>query len=374
MFHPMVAGVTIPGMGLILLILAPYMDRNPSIKPEDRKFTISVFTIFMMFWAVLVIIGSFFRGPGQNFVLPVERPASSSSCEVSGDERWQPSHRHRRGARARSRSRCSSSPPGATTPVAARGRSRARRASAIARAAPTRRCEVPPAPTGREVELAAVAAERSTELEKAAPSLPVPYVPPDPETIGVTRRQFFNRGLVAAHLSRPGRLRRRGRRLPVERPQGRLRRRRSPSASSTTSRPGSRQNQGFYYVPEARAWMTEYPAEALPKAEAVYAGPVLVGMKAGINALYQKCPHLGCRVPQCDSSQWFECPCHGSQYNRVGEKKGGPAPRGHGPLRRRPSAPANVTIDTGAIFQGPPIGTNTTGQEAEGPHCVTGGE
>ena len=59
-----------PGMGLILLILAPYMDRNPSIKPEDRKFTISVFTIFMMFWAVLVIIGSFFRGPGQNFVLP----------------------------------------------------------------------------------------------------------------------------------------------------------------------------------------------------------------------------------------------------------------------------------------------------------------
>ena len=37
---------------------------------EDRKFTISVFTIFMMFWAVLVIIGSFFRGPGQNFVLP----------------------------------------------------------------------------------------------------------------------------------------------------------------------------------------------------------------------------------------------------------------------------------------------------------------
>ena len=46
------------------------MDRNPSNKPEDRKFAISVFTIFMMFWAVLVLIGSFFRGPGQNFVLP----------------------------------------------------------------------------------------------------------------------------------------------------------------------------------------------------------------------------------------------------------------------------------------------------------------
>jgi len=70
MFHPMVAGVMIPGMGLFGLILAPYIDRNPSNKPEDRKFAISLFTIFLMFWAVLVMIGSFFRGPGQNFVFP----------------------------------------------------------------------------------------------------------------------------------------------------------------------------------------------------------------------------------------------------------------------------------------------------------------
>ena len=70
MFHPMVAGVTIPGMGLFVLILAPYIDRNPSNKPEDRKFAISLFTIFLMFWAVLVIIGSFFRGPGFNFMFP----------------------------------------------------------------------------------------------------------------------------------------------------------------------------------------------------------------------------------------------------------------------------------------------------------------
>jgi hypothetical protein len=70
MFHPMVAGVTIPGMGIFLLILAPYMDKNPSNKPEDRKFAISIFTMFLMFWAVLVIIGSFFRGPGFNFVTP----------------------------------------------------------------------------------------------------------------------------------------------------------------------------------------------------------------------------------------------------------------------------------------------------------------
>jgi hypothetical protein len=70
MFHPMVAGVTLPGVGLIALVLAPYLDRNPSNKPEDRKFLYALFSIFLMFWAVLVLIGSFFRGPGFNFVLP----------------------------------------------------------------------------------------------------------------------------------------------------------------------------------------------------------------------------------------------------------------------------------------------------------------
>ncbi len=69
-FHPMIAGVTIPGVGLIMLVFAPYIDKNPSNKPEDRKFATSMMTIFLMFWAVLTIIGSFFRGPGFNFVLP----------------------------------------------------------------------------------------------------------------------------------------------------------------------------------------------------------------------------------------------------------------------------------------------------------------
>ncbi len=70
LFHPMVAGVTLPGIALFLLILAPYADRNPSNKPEDRKFIYSLMTIHLMFWAVLTMIGSFFRGPGFNFVYP----------------------------------------------------------------------------------------------------------------------------------------------------------------------------------------------------------------------------------------------------------------------------------------------------------------
>ena len=99
---------------------------------------------------------------------------------------------------------------------------------------------------------------------------------------------------------------------------------------------------------------------------AVYSGALLPGMEAGVVALYQKCVHLGCRVPWCSSAQWFECPCHGSKYNRVGEKKGGPAPRG---LDRFVVSidGGQVVVDTRAVIHGPPIGTNTTGQEAEGP-------
>lgn len=72
MFHPMVAGVTIPGVALVLLALTPYYDRNPSNIPDNRKFAIVMMTFFLVFWAVLVIIGSFFRGPGFNFVFPMK--------------------------------------------------------------------------------------------------------------------------------------------------------------------------------------------------------------------------------------------------------------------------------------------------------------
>ena len=93
-------------------------------------------------------------------------------------------------------------------------------------------------------------------------------------------------------------------------------------------------------------WVTHYPAAALGAAKRRLPAPELAGMEAGYTALYQKCVHLGCRVPQCQTSQWFECQCHGSQYNRNGEKKGGPAPRG---LDRFPLTVSNgnVSVDTG---------------------------
>ena len=70
-FHPMVAGVLFaPTLVLLALAVAPYIDRNPSIKPGDRKIAITMFTMLLMFGATLTIIGSFFRGTGYNWVWP----------------------------------------------------------------------------------------------------------------------------------------------------------------------------------------------------------------------------------------------------------------------------------------------------------------
>jgi len=69
-FDPQVAGVIIPGFGLAALAFIPYIDRNPSVRPSNRKLAISIFTVFFMGAAVLTIFGSFFRGPGFNFTYP----------------------------------------------------------------------------------------------------------------------------------------------------------------------------------------------------------------------------------------------------------------------------------------------------------------
>ncbi len=224
--------------------------------------------------------------------------------------------------------------------------------------------------TASEVEAAGRDARIGTSLEPAAEVVPVPWTPPDPEALAVSRRQFFNRAAVTLMSAGLGAFAAAsfvaflwptatggfGGKVPV----GRF--------NDIIS--GIRTGGGFFYAPEARAWITEYPADAVPKAEAVYQEVLLPGIRAGLIAQYQKCPHLGCRVPSCPSSGWFECGCHGSQYNRVGEKKGGPAPRGMDHFPITISSAGDITIDTGTIVQGQPIGTNTTGQEAEGPHCV----
>ncbi|MDW3220135.1 MAG: Rieske 2Fe-2S domain-containing protein [Acidimicrobiales bacterium] len=234
--------------------------------------------------------------------------------------------------------------------------------------------------TGKQVEQAAVLERKAATKElqlagRGAP--PAPYVPPDPEQIGVTRRQFFNRSIVLMFtlgLSSFG-----AACIAFLWPQ-------LGGGFGSAIKVGLvsdllgqiRSSNGFLYKAEGRMWLTEYPNGAVEKASNVYSAPELSGMTAGfqlgldggIVALYQKCPHLGCRVPSCATSQWFECPCHGSQYNQVGEKRGGPAPRGMDRFAMTIGPDGSLTVDTGTIIQGPAIGTNTTGQEAEGPNCI----
>ncbi|MGH1502558.1 MAG: ubiquinol-cytochrome c reductase iron-sulfur subunit [Acidimicrobiales bacterium] len=225
---------------------------------------------------------------------------------------------------------------------------------------------------GRELE---AVARKTRGIEPAAPAAPVAYVPPDPETLGVARRQFLNRGIVAMFgfgLSGFG-----AAVIGFLWPQGssgfgsKINVGRIPDIEDAIAA-----GSGFFYVPEGRMWITEYPPFAVEKAAGAYGfyDQVEAGLKSGVTALYQTCPHLGCRVPECTTSQWFECPCHGSQYNRVGEKKGGPAPRGMDRFPMEVSASGELIVDTATIIQGPPIGTNTTGQEAEGPNCVGAAE
>jgi cytochrome b6-f complex iron-sulfur subunit len=224
--------------------------------------------------------------------------------------------------------------------------------------------------TGREVERAAVLARRAPDL----PAVPdddddEPWTPPDPEAVGVTRRQFLNRSIVGfMGLSLTGF----GAAVlgflwpPFVTGFGAV----LNIGTVDSLKSQVRDEDGFLKLPEGRMWVTEYPEGALAKAKQVYSPAVLNGMEAGLVALYWKCPHLGCTVPECVTSQWFECPCHGSKYNQVGEKRGGPAPRGMDHFATSVNDRGEFLVDTGKIVQGPPIGTNTTNQEAQGPHCI----
>jgi cytochrome b6-f complex iron-sulfur subunit len=239
--------------------------------------------------------------------------------------------------------------------------------------------DVRPEPAeGDEVdEEARARADESRRAIESGSSVPVPagqrgvvrYEPVDEEELGVTRRQFFNRGILTGLL------------LGVSGFGAASLAFLWPTASGGF---GGKINVGTkadvdaqiakktpFYNATAKVYINPYPTNAVPNAKKIpaYSPPIIAGMQLGYVALYQRCVHLGCRVPWCQSSQWFECPCHGSKYNRVGEKKGGPAPRG---LDRFPFeiSGGSFVIDTGTIVQGPPIGTNTTGQGQEGALCV----
>ena len=376
MFHPMVAGVTIPGMGLFVLILAPYTDRNPSNKPEDRKFAISPDD------GPPDVLG---RAGDDRLVLPwarVQLRLPLARRPLLRAVRRSDERRHRR--RSPSPSWCwprspSSSPAcAAATPSEAVGLPVPRDQRAATRRPPATARAVDAAPTsGREIERAAAVERREADNELVAGraqragrrgSRPTPRPSASPAASSSTAASSAGFVLRPRRRSAPSC-------LAFLWPQvtRRLRLEDHASARSPTSRARSTQSSGFHYYPEGRMWITEYPAGGARQGQA---GLLAVRARRHGGRARRALPEVrrtsaaACR--SCDTSQWFECPCHGSQYNQVGEKKGGPAPRGLD--RFAMSVDGGVfTVDTGIIIQGPPIGTNTTGQEAEGPHCITGG-
>lgn len=104
-----------------------------------------------------------------------------------------------------------------------------------------------------------------------------------------------------------------------------------------TVAPSAVPSDSVEYVREAQTYLTKIDDEVV--------------------ALWQKCPHLGCRVAWCESAGEFECPCHGSKFNRAGEVRSGPAPRVMDRFQSDASGDF-VEVDTGDITQGPPAGSD----------------
>jgi cytochrome b6-f complex iron-sulfur subunit len=240
------------------------------------------------------------------------------------------------------------------------------------------RAAVPVSSAGTELELSGEARARASEASASATAVMprgetavAEWQPIDEEQLGVSRRQFLNRAILTmvgvGGLAPFG-----GALLAFIWPfssggfGGKVA---VGNLSDMLAQIASTQEP--FYAAGARTYIAPYPTDPATQSNATgaYEDPTIQGMTEGFVALWQKCPHLGCRVPWCKSAQWFECPCHGSKYNRVGEKRDGPAPRG---MDRFPVeiSGGNVTVNTGAPIQGPPIGVDTTGQKAEGAHCV----
>ena len=92
------------------------------------------------------------------------------------------------------------------------------------------------------------------------------------------------------------------------------------------------------------------------------------GTAVNVRAMYQRCPHLGCKPNPCLKNFWLECPCHGSRYDRLGVKAAGaqfgPAPRGMDRFGVRVEADGVLIINTGKITLGPlPVALGQPGIE-----------
>jgi cytochrome b6-f complex iron-sulfur subunit len=210
----------------------------------------------------------------------------------------------------------------------------------------------------------AAAGEGGAPPVTGRPGAPAPAAPAPKQRVVVSRRDFFRGGLLASlgvFTAQFG-----GATLAFLWPNL------AGGFGSLITIPDSpqavkdliRESREPYYYGVGRFYLVTYSGTG-DQPGGLYAGITAEGLMA----VYQKCAHLGCRVPFCQQSQWFECPCHGSKYNYAGEFTFGPAPTG---LHRFPVIveEGQLKVDTSIIITGPPRGTDTIRQAPEGPFCV----
>jgi len=92
-FDPWIAGVLLPGLIIVGLIAIPFIDRNPRgngyYTLRERPFAIAAFLFgFIILWDVLIVVGTFLRGPNWNLFGPFEywdphRPAALLNVNIS---------------------------------------------------------------------------------------------------------------------------------------------------------------------------------------------------------------------------------------------------------------------------------------------------
>ena len=183
-----------------------------------------------------------------------------------------------------------------------------------------------------------------------------------PEQMGVTRRQFFNRALAGTFFAFLGG-------MTLSMVAFMWPKIRGGFGADIDAGPVQDVKDAIFqpdgtivplFVPEARAYVIPFPDELV--AESQFLPSKILGFEVvadGLTALFQRCVHLGCRVPWCNPSQGFECPCHGSRYNSVGEYEGGPAPRNLDRFAVEVSETGRFIIKTGDLVVTPRAQTKT---------------
>ncbi len=238
--------------------------------------------------------------------------------------------------------------------------------------------ELPPVPlaadepVSEESAVLPIGAAPEADEEPAAVAVQVEteqrLVEVSPEEAGVTRRQFFNRALGVTFGTFSGLLGTSFLAFLWPRISGGFGSDVNAGAVSDLLDQAINDDGSVtpVFVPEARAYVVPGP-DALSEQfddRSVEA--------AGVMAIWQKCVHLGCRVPWCSTSQGFECPCHGSKYNSIGEYNAGPAPRNLDRFVVEVTDGGDLIIKTGTVVE-TPRAFQPSVSYPQGPSCIGGG-